>query len=62
VLGSSFADDGANDLDPNVARNDETNDAVNDEINHAVHDAVHDAVNDENNLAERRQGAGAGRE
>jgi hypothetical protein len=52
VLGSSFADDGANDLDPNVAPNAETSDETNDAVNHAG--------KDEHNLPERRQGAGAG--
>ncbi|MGD0010349.1 MAG: hypothetical protein ABSE93_17605 [Terriglobia bacterium] len=51
MLGSSFADDGANDVDPNVAANDETNVAANDETNVAANDETNVAANDETNVA-----------
>jgi hypothetical protein len=71
VLGSRFADDGANDLDSNGTPNSQTNDAANhavddeakhavgDQAYHAVDDEANHAINDEHNFPECRQGGGA---
>ena len=66
VLGSGFADDGANETDPNDAANHETNDAVNntanDKANGAVNYAANNKANDGHNFRQRRQEGGAGKD
>ena len=51
MLGSSFADDGANDVDPNVEANDETNVEANDETNVEANDETNVTANDGTNVA-----------